>query len=148
MSGGIKCWPEGERPREKLLQQGPSALSEAELLALIIGSGDAGSHRSALDLGRALLSEFGALRKLADASCAELQRVKNRARTSLVFAAETPFNRFRQLMQQWFVRRELLTTEGIAALNVAFGALIALVAGTPLTDHAALADAAAARKAG
>ena len=41
-----------------------------------------------------------------------------------------------------------LTTEGIAALNVAFGALIALVAGTPLTDHAALADAAAARKAG
>ena len=39
-----------------------------------------------------------------------------------------------------------LTTEGIAALNVAFGALIALVAGTPLTDHAALADAAASRR--
>lgn len=41
----------------------------------------------------------------------ELQRVKNRARTSLVFSAETPFNRFRQLMHQWTVRRELLTPE-------------------------------------
>ena len=76
MSGGIKSWPEGERPREKLLQQGASVLSDAELLALIIGSGDAASNRSALDLGRELLLEFGALRALADASCVELQRVK------------------------------------------------------------------------
>ena len=76
MSGGIKNWPEGERPREKLLQQGASALSEAELLALIIGSGDAASSRSALDLGRELLLEFKSLRLLADASCVELQRVK------------------------------------------------------------------------
>ncbi|HLX64203.1 MAG TPA: pitrilysin family protein [Planctomycetota bacterium] len=45
----------------------------------------------------------------------ELQRVKNRARTTLVFSAETPFNRFRQLMQQWMVRRELLTTEDMLA---------------------------------
>lgn len=42
---------------------------------------------------------------------AELQRVKNRARTALVFSAETPFNRFRQLMNQWMIRRELLTAE-------------------------------------
>jgi len=41
----------------------------------------------------------------------ELQRSKNRARTSLVFSAETPFNRFRQLMQQWAIRRELLSPE-------------------------------------
>ena len=45
----------------------------------------------------------------------ELQRAKNRARTSLVFSAETPFNRFRQLMHQWSVRRELLTTEEMLA---------------------------------
>ncbi|HBG04930.1 MAG: hypothetical protein A2075_14745 [Geobacteraceae bacterium GWC2_58_44] len=76
MSGGIKNWPEGERPREKLLQIGASALSDAELLALILGSGDAASGRSALDLGRELLVEFQALRSLADASCAEMQRVK------------------------------------------------------------------------
>jgi DNA repair protein RadC len=76
MSGGIKNWPEGERPREKLLQHGASALTEAELLALILGSGDAASGRSALDLGRDLLLQFNALRSLADASCAEMQRVK------------------------------------------------------------------------
>ena len=89
MSGGIKSWPEGERPREKLLQQGASALSDAELLALIIGSGDAASGRSALDLGRTLLLEFGSLRKLADASCAELQRVKGvgPAKTACIKAA-------------------------------------------------------------
>lgn len=76
MSGGIKHWPEGERPREKLLQMGASALSKAELLALIIGSGDAASGRSALDLGRDLLLAFNDLRTLADASCVEMQRVK------------------------------------------------------------------------
>jgi DNA repair protein RadC len=76
MTGGIKNWPEGERPREKLLQLGAQALSPAELLALIIGSGDAASGRSALDLGRELLVQFKSLRSLADASCAELQRVK------------------------------------------------------------------------
>jgi DNA repair protein RadC len=76
MSGGIKSWPQGERPREKMLQGGTSVLTEAELLALIIGSGDSGSSRSALDLGRDLLLEFKTLHSLADASCAELQRVK------------------------------------------------------------------------
>ena len=76
MSGGIKNWPEQERPREKLLQRGASALSDAELLALILGSGDAASGRSALDLGRELLLVFSSLRSLADASCAELQRIK------------------------------------------------------------------------
>jgi DNA repair protein RadC len=97
MSGGIKSWPEGERPREKLLQQGASALSEAELLALIIGSGDAASNRSALDLGRALLLEFGALRALADASCAEMQRIKGvgPAKATCIKAALELSNRFK-----------------------------------------------------
>ena len=45
----------------------------------------------------------------------ELQRAKNRARTSLVFLSETPFNRFRQLMHQWQMRRELLTPEEMLA---------------------------------
>ena len=45
----------------------------------------------------------------------ELQRVKNRARTSLVFSGETPFSRFRQLMHQWMNRRELLTAEDMLA---------------------------------
>jgi len=45
----------------------------------------------------------------------ELQRVKNRARTSLVFAAETPFSRFRQILHHWTMRRELLTAEEMLA---------------------------------
>jgi DNA repair protein RadC len=76
VNGGIKNWPVRERPREKLLRHGSSALSEAELLALIIGSGSPANKRSAVDLGRDLLLEFKALRALAAASCAEMQRVK------------------------------------------------------------------------
>jgi DNA repair protein RadC len=76
MNGGIKNWPEQERPREKLLRHGPAALSDAELLALILGCGDPATRRSALDLGRELLRTFPSLRVLADASGQELQRVK------------------------------------------------------------------------
>jgi predicted Zn-dependent peptidase len=45
----------------------------------------------------------------------ELQRAKNRARTALVFHSETPFNRFRQLIHQWTIRRELVTAEEMLA---------------------------------
>lgn len=61
----IKDWPEGERPREKLLNQGPQALSDAELLAIFLRTGVAG--RSAVDLARDLLNDFGGLRALLGA---------------------------------------------------------------------------------
>ncbi len=61
----IRNWPESERPREKLLERGPQALSEAELVALLLGSGTKG--RSAVDIARALLTEFGSLSR--DAQC-------------------------------------------------------------------------------
>jgi DNA repair protein RadC len=61
----IRDWPEGERPREKLLQMGPTALSEAELLAILLRSGVRG--QSALDVSRRLLVEFGSLRGLLSA---------------------------------------------------------------------------------
>ena len=47
MAGGIKQWPEDERPREKLLKRGPEVLTDAELLALILRTGDAVSGKSA-----------------------------------------------------------------------------------------------------
>jgi DNA repair protein RadC len=47
MSGGIKELPEDERPREKMLKQGVSSLSNAELLALIIRTGDTATMNSA-----------------------------------------------------------------------------------------------------
>lgn len=55
----IKDWPEDERPREKMLERGPGALSDAELLAIFLRTGVAG--RSAVDLARDLLADFGGL---------------------------------------------------------------------------------------
>lgn len=68
----IKDWPEGDRPREKLLQRGAEALSDAELLALILRTGDAGSQTSAVDQGRLLLHQFNNLPQLARATTSEL----------------------------------------------------------------------------
>ncbi|MCA8865409.1 MULTISPECIES: RadC family protein [unclassified Halomonas] len=62
---GINHWPEGERPREKLLNVGAQALSDAELLAIFLRVGVQG--RSAVDLARDLLSSFGGLRQLLEA---------------------------------------------------------------------------------
>jgi DNA repair protein RadC len=78
MGGGIKHWPEDERPREKLLKQGAEALSEAELLALVIRTGNPSTKQSAVDIGRLMLQEFGSLRNLAGATAAEICRVKGR----------------------------------------------------------------------
>jgi len=50
---GIKSWSHDDRPREKLLAKGPSALSDAELLAILIGSGS--REESAVDLCRRIL---------------------------------------------------------------------------------------------
>jgi DNA repair protein RadC len=61
----IKNWPTAERPREKLLQQGAQALSDAELLAIFLRTGTPGL--SAVDLARNLLKRFGNLRALLNA---------------------------------------------------------------------------------
>lgn len=62
--------PAQERPRERLLQHGPEALSERELLAIVLRSGLRG--KSALDLATSLLGEYGALSALASARPEEL----------------------------------------------------------------------------
>lgn len=69
----IRDWPETERPREKLIARGSSALSDAELLAIFIGCGSRG--RSAVDVGRDLLSECGGLRRLLDRSTHDLAKL-------------------------------------------------------------------------
>jgi len=71
----IRHWAEGERPREKLIIQGKKQLSDAELLAILIGSGT--RRESALDLARKILTEYGHnLELLAQQSIAELQKLK------------------------------------------------------------------------
>ncbi len=63
----INDWPVGERPRERLLNLGPKALSDAELLAILIRTGSVG--RSAVEIGRDLISTHGSLRAVMDLTC-------------------------------------------------------------------------------
>ena len=77
MDGGIKQWPEDERPREKMLKQGAGSLSNAELLALILRTGDTATKKSAIDLGREIIRHFGDnLRELGSADLAEICAIK------------------------------------------------------------------------
>ncbi|MGE8279945.1 MAG: RadC family protein [Stenotrophomonas sp.] len=69
----IRHWPAAERPREKLLARGAAALSDAELLAIFLGSGLRG--RDAVQTARELLQAHGPLRRLLDCSPRELARL-------------------------------------------------------------------------
>jgi DNA repair protein RadC len=70
----ISNWPLSDRPREKLLRDGPKALSDAELLAIIVRLGTKGS--SAVDIGREVLSHFNGFRNMADADIREWGKIK------------------------------------------------------------------------
>jgi len=70
----IQDWPEGDRPREKLLAQGAAILSDAELLAIFLRTGIKG--KTAVDLARDLLIDFGSLRDLLQADCDNFTRAK------------------------------------------------------------------------
>lgn len=61
----IKDWPEQDRPREKLLARGPAALSDSELLAILLRTGIPG--QSAVELARSLVDRFGGLNGLLSA---------------------------------------------------------------------------------
>lgn len=65
-------WPLDERPRERLLDRGVEALSDAELVALVLRSGAAGE--SVVDQARRLLAVAGGLAELSRAAAAELSR--------------------------------------------------------------------------
>lgn len=69
----ISDWPATERPRERLLASGASALSDAELLAIVLRTGVRG--KSAVELARELLSRFNGLGGLLHAG-AELARIR------------------------------------------------------------------------
>ena len=66
-------WPETQRPRERLIQCGAAALSDAELLAVFLRTGVTG--KSAVDLGRDLLFEFGSLSKLFAATLGDFSAI-------------------------------------------------------------------------
>lgn len=70
----IKNWIEQDRPREKLLARGSESLTDSELLAILFGNGTRG--KSAIDLAREMLAEFGSLTGLARAQVHDLMKFK------------------------------------------------------------------------
>ena len=78
----IKDQPVNERPRERLAAKGPGALSNAELIAILLRTGLKGAN--AVEVGQQLLHRFGSLQALARASIADLQKVKGIGRDKAV----------------------------------------------------------------
>ena len=73
----IKDWPEDERPRERLLQFGEASLSEAQLLAIVLRTGDPASKANAVDVARGLLDLFdNDLSAISNATVAELSQAR------------------------------------------------------------------------
>ncbi len=70
----IPRWPKNERPRERLLQDGPQHLTEAELLGILLGKGT--RKKTAIDLARELLDRYESLQKLFSRAPSELTTVK------------------------------------------------------------------------
>ena len=100
----IKDWPEDERPREKLLARGATALTPAELLAVLLGSGVRGT--SAVDMGRNLLAHAGGLNALLARDLAGVPGLGPAKRARLVAALELA----RRCLGEELVGRTALTS--------------------------------------
>jgi len=96
MAISIKNWAEDERPREKMLQKTAAALTDAELLAILISSGT--KEKSALDLAREILEKAGNnLQELGRLSVSELQKTKGIGKArAITIAAALELGRRRQ----------------------------------------------------
>jgi len=92
----IKEWPEDERPRERLLRFGPHSLSTAQLLAIILRTGN--REKSAIELAREITLRFKNLKDIEDASPAEFSGIKGvgKAKIAQIKAA---FELGRRLLQ-------------------------------------------------
>ncbi len=92
----IKQWPEGERPRERLLRFGAHTLSTAQLLAIILRTG--GHEKSAIELAREILLHFNSLKEIEDASLAEFSNIKGMGKAK-VAQLKAAFELGRRLLQ-------------------------------------------------
>ena len=93
----IKSWPEGERPRERLLKYGADRLSDSQLLAIILRTG--GGGKSALDLAMELLTDFDDLRSIENAAPGEFSRFKSMG-TAKVAQLKAAFELGRRLIEE------------------------------------------------
>lgn len=107
----IKDWPQTERPREKLLNQGPDSLGDAELLAIFLRTGIPG--KSAIQMARDALLEAGSLRQLLNMSPADLCKFKGIGTAKYVqFQAGLELGR-RYLMEQ-MVKGDAITSPQVS----------------------------------
>lgn len=93
---GIKSWPEDDRPREKLLKKGARALSNSELLAILLRTGTTGTN--AIDLARDVLKKFGTFRNMAHTDARDWKDFKGlgSAKVAHIQAALEIGRRFRE----------------------------------------------------
>ncbi len=98
-SKSIKNWVEDDRPREKMLQKGAAALTDAELLAILISSGT--REKSALDLAREVLAlAHNNLREAGRLNVSELQKIKGIGEArAITICAAMELGRRRQLSE-------------------------------------------------
>ncbi|GAB7562173.1 DNA repair protein RadC [Methylobacillus methanolivorans] len=103
----ITDWPEGERPREKLLAGGAMALSDAELLAIFLRTGVTG--KSAVDLARDLLTRFSSLNGIFAASIEEICQVHGMGESKFV-QLQAIFEMSRRALLEQMQQRDILTS--------------------------------------
>lgn len=129
-STGIVSWPEGDRPRERLLRQGPHSLTDAELIAILLRVGIKGVN--AVELARQILKKFGSVRALLDAPMSALLEIKGlkgaktaqlvaamelARRTSLPdFRQQIIFKKTKEVAEYFHSRLQGLTEEHFRAL--------------------------------
>jgi DNA repair protein RadC len=94
---GIKSWPTDDRPREKLLKKGAQALSNSELLAILLRTGAKGA--SAIDLARRIIEKFGTFRNMNHTDAREWKEFKGLgpAKIAQIHAALEIGRRFREV---------------------------------------------------
>ena len=95
-STGIKSWPAADRPREKLLKKGARALTNSELLAILLRTGAKGS--TAIDLARKIMKKFGTFRNMIHVDVRDWKEFKGvgNAKTAHIQATLEIGRRFRE----------------------------------------------------
>ena len=107
----IPDWPSDERPRERMINHGAQALSEAELLAILLRTGS--GNRTSVDLARDLLKTYGGIRGLDQLSIEQLNEVKGigPAKACQLRAA---FELAKRLVQQkWRVQESITCSDDV-----------------------------------
>lgn len=109
----IRELPQDERPREKLLAHGASALSEAELIAILLRTGRVGAN--VVDVARELLKKYGSLQELSRCGVDELRKIGGIGRAKALHLVAA-FGLGQRLAEQRWSKEKLDSPERIVAL--------------------------------